>query len=189
MDFEIRLERINSIVHNFRDGNHEPYDLAEDEPSVICGNICIEDESIGSIRLYELCNDKNFFSLLDSVDEDCSIIARVICGKSGAVLKKYLSGESEYDPVYILDQIAIDREFRNRGIGSVIIKNLLKMINYQFGRGSTVFLCASDYESAEQYGFESSEYEEGKNRLIEFYKKLGFRIVKDNIMVYTEKDT
>ena len=64
----------------------------------------------------------------------------------------------------------------------------VKIINYQFGRGSTVFLCASDYESAEQYGFESSEYKEGTNRLIEFYKKLGFSIVKDNIMVYTEKD-
>ena len=91
--------------------------------------------------------------------------------------------------VYVLDQITIDKEFRNRGIGSVIIKNLLQMINYQFGgRGSTVFLCASDYEAAAQYGFESSEYEKGKNRLIEFYKKLGFCIVKDNIMVYTEKD-
>lgn len=139
MDFEIRLERTNSIVHNFRDGNHEPYDSAEDEPSVICGNICIEDESIGSFRLYELYNDKRFFSLLDSVGEDCSMIASVICGKSGAVLKKYLSDESEYDLVYVLDQITIDKEFRNRGIGSFIIKNLLKMINYQFGRGSTVF--------------------------------------------------
>ncbi len=188
MDFEIKLERINSIIHSFYDGYYEPYDSVEDEPSVICGNICIEDESIGSIRLYELYNDKNFFSSLDSVSEDCSMIARAVCGKSGAVLKKYLSGESEYDLVYILDQITIDKKFRNCGIGSVIIKNLLKMINYQFGHGSTVFLCASDYESAEQYGFESSEYEEGKNRLIEFYKKLGFRIVKDNIMVYTEKD-
>ena len=188
MDFEIRLERLNSIVHNFCDGHYEPYDSAEDEPSVICSKICIEGENIGSIRLYELYNDKNFFSFLDSVSGDCSVIACVICGKSGAVLKKYLSDESEYDLVYVLDQITIDKKFRNCGIGSVIIKNLLKMINYQFGRGSTVFLCASDYETAKQYGFESSEYKEGTNRLIEFYKKLGFRIVKDNIMVYTEKD-
>ena len=62
------------------------------------------------------------------------------------------------------------------------------MIRYQFCEGSTIFLCASDYEMAEQYGFESDEYEKGKNRLIQFYAKLGFRVVKDNVMVYNETD-
>ena len=39
-------------------------------------------------------------------------------------------------------------------------------------------------EVAKQYGFKSAEFEEAKNRLIKFYFKLGFRVIKDNIMVY-----
>ena len=101
-------------------------------------------------------------------------------------MEKYLSGESEHDCIYILDKITINKEYRNQGIGSAIIKNLLKMIRYQFGEGSTIFLCASDYETAEQYGFESDEYEKGKNRLIQFYTRLGFHVVQDNVMVYNE---
>ena len=57
-------------------------------------------------------------------------------------------------------------------------------LSYQFEEASTLFLCASDFEVAKQYGFKSAEFEEAKNRLIKFYSKLGFRVIKDNIMVY-----
>jgi len=58
------------------------------------------------------------------------------------------------------------------------------MISYQFEEASTLFLCASDFEVAKEYGFDSQEYEESKNRLIKFYSNLGFCVIKDNIMVY-----
>lgn len=64
---------------------------------------------------------------------------------------------------------------------------LRNIIIYQFDSGSTIFLCASDFESAEKYGFASEEYENGKAQLICFYKKMGFRVVKDNIMVCYKK--
>ena len=60
------------------------------------------------------------------------------------------------------------------------------MMNYQFSSGKAIFLCASDYESADKYGFDSEEYREGTKKLVEFYKKLGFKVVKNNVMVYCE---
>lgn len=183
MDFEVILERSNSVIHHFYDGEYSPYDDLEEEPSQICGEILIDGKSIGSIQLYELMNDETFRDQCDAVHGDLEAVASAVCGKSGAVLKKYLSEESEYDYIYILDEIRIDEEYRNCGIGSIVIKNLFKMLNYQFDSGSTIFLCASDFESAAKYGFESEEYKNGKKRLIQFYKRMGFRVVKDNIMV------
>ena len=140
MNFTVILERKELVTYEFEDDQFEASDADEWEPSLLCGEILVDDKEIGQITIYELYNDK----------------------------------------------ITIDKEYRNQGIGSAIIKNLLKMINYQFGEGSTIFLFASAYETAEQYGFESDEYKKETNCLIQFYKKLGFRIVKDNVMVYNE---
>lgn len=187
MDFTVTLNRVNSLEYLFEDGEFEPFDTNEGEPSSIWGSILVGNEEIGRVLLYELYNDKNFLCCCDNLSSDCATIASVICGKSGAVLKKYLSGESEYNYIYILDKITIDSKYRNLGIGSTVVKNLLEMIQYQFDEGSTIFLCASDYEAAHQYGFQSDEYRKGNLRLIQFYTKLGYRVVKDNIMVYNSQ--
>ncbi len=49
MDFEVILERNNSVIHHFYDGEYSPYDDLEEEPSQICGEILIDNKSIGSI--------------------------------------------------------------------------------------------------------------------------------------------
>lgn len=188
MDYEVILERNHLVCYHFTDGNYYPTDSSEEEPVAILGKILIGDKRIGSICLYELYNEGDVFDQCDSVSADCANIAEAICGKSGRILSRYLSGESQYEPVYILDQIEISKEYRNQGIGSTIIKNLLNMLNYQYGYGRTLFLCASDYESSARYGFDSDEYKNGKKRLIRFYKRIGFRVVKDNIMVLNKKD-
>ena len=87
----------------------------------------------------------------------------------------------------ILDQITIEKEYRGKGIGSGVVKHLLYMLNYQFGSGCVIFLYASDYEAAKEYGFDSDEYRAGCNRLISFYKRLGFRLIKNNVLVYREE--
>ena len=189
MNFEVTLEHNNSVCHQFTDGNYSPTDSSDEEPVAINGEILIDDKKIGSIRLYELYNEGDVLDQCYSLSADCEAIATAICGKSGRILSRYLSGESQYEPVYILDQIEINKEYRNQGIGSTIIKNLLNMLNYQYGSGRTLFLCASDYESSARYGFESDEYKNGEKRLIRFYKRIGFRIVKDNIMVLKRKDS
>lgn len=184
MNFTVTLERTNPITYDFDGDRFDVFDDSEDEPVAIVGEILIDGNKIGEITLYEFNNDQEFFELCDARSGDCSVIAKAICGKSGAVLKKYLTKDSEYEAIYILDNITIDKEYRGQGIGAAIVKNLLKMITYQFGEASNLFLCASDFEAAKEHGFESPEYEEGRNRLIKFYSKLGFRVIKDNIMVY-----
>ena len=184
MNFTVVLHRSNPLIYSFDENQFNVIDDSEEEPISIYGEVFIDGNKIGELTLYELNNDKDFFDLCDAVSEDCSIVAKTICGKSGAVLKKYLSKDSEYEAIYILDNIKIDKKYRGQGIGSAIIKNLLKMISYQFEEASTLFLCASDFEVAEEYGFDSHEYEERKNRMIKFYSKLGFHIIRDNIMVY-----
>lgn len=186
MVYEVQFEKQDMILFNFEEGKCHPVDFSNDEPNVINGRITLDDKKIGFIRLYELDNDNSFFGKCDNASGDCEVIANSICGKRGAVFKKYLPLNSEYESILILDQIEIDKEYRNLGIGSEIVKNLLYMINYQFGYGCTIFLCASDYESAKKYGFDSEEYISGRNRLISFYKKAGFRIIKDNVMVCTK---
>ena len=77
----------------------------------------------------------------------------------------------------------VEESYRGKGIGSSVVKKLIYMMNYQFGSGKTLFLCASDFETAHDYGFDSREYKEGTKRLVEFYKKLGFKVVKNNVLV------
>lgn len=42
---------------------------------------------------------------------------------------------------------------------------------------------SSDFESAHLYGFDSENYKAGTNRLIKFYSNLGFKTIKNNVMV------
>ena len=71
-----------------------------------------------------------------------------------------------------------------KGIGTDVMKNLPKMLQYQFDVGYTIFLCARDYISAQKHGFDSLQYKAGTDRLINFYKKVGFRVIKGNIMFW-----
>ena len=151
MDFSVTLNRVNSLEYLFEDDEFKPFDTSDGEPSSIWGSILVDDKEIGRVLLYEIYNDNDFFYCCDRMSGDCAAIASAICGKSGAVLKKHLCGESENDCIYILDEITINSEYRNSGIGSAVAKNLLKMIRYQFNEGSTIFLCASDYEAAHQH--------------------------------------
>lgn len=186
MDFTVKFETCNDIFFSFEDGEYCPIEMCEEEPKCITGCISVNDKQIGYLNLYELYNDCNFYEMCDSVSGDCEAIAGAVCGKNGNVMKKYLPKESEFETIFVLDHISIDEEYRGKGIGSDVIKNLLHMLRYQFEAGSSIFLCASDYDAAKKYGFDSDEYKIGCARLINFYKRLGFTVVKDNVMVYYE---
>lgn len=187
MNYSVQLERCSNVIFSFDDEECTPIDMYNEEPNSIDGRISLNNEYIGFFRVYELYNDCGFFDRCDAVSEDCKIIASTICGKSGKVLKKYLPDAAEYDAILILDQIEINEKYRGMGIGSNVVKNLLYMIKYQLDSGCAIFLCASDYEAAKKYGFDSDEYRDGCKRLIKFYKKQGFKTIKDNIMVYRKE--
>lgn len=184
MDFTVELNKCNDICFDFRDNECSPIDLVSDEPYKYLGTITDENgHIIGDFTLYELDNDCDFYYKCDAVSGDSEAIASTICGTKGNVLKKYIPNLSCIDTILILDNITIKEEYRGKGIGSNVVKKLLCMTNYQFDIGKALFLCASDFESAKKYGFDSIEYKNGTDRLINFYKKQGFKVVKDNILV------
>ena len=187
MDFYVELNRSNDVHFNFYETECSPVDLVDGEPCKIFGTIKDEDgHAIGDFLLYELDNDCNFYDKCDAVSGDVEVIAATICGKRGNVLKKYIPDATYFYTILILDRITIKKEYHGKGIGSSVVKSLAYMMKYQFGSGKAIFLCASDYESADKYGFDSEEYKEGTKKLVEFYKKFGFKVVKNNVMVYCE---
>ena len=187
VDFTVELDRSNDVCFDFHDNQCSPINLLDGEPYRIIGKIKdINENQIGYFELYELDNDSSFWDKCDMVSGDCEVIASTICGKRGNILKKYIPDMREWNTILILDKIEINKSFRGNRIGSSVIRKLLYMMNYQFDSGKAIFLCASDYESADKYGFDSNEYKEGTKKLVEFYKKLGFKVIKNNVMVYCE---
>ena len=192
MDFSVVLEQYNTIEHCFTDGKMTSTESNEDEPILINGSIYVEDANsnnkrIGWLTLYQLYNDDDLFLKCDNVSGDCSAVASVI-NRSKATLKKLLSDDFDYATIYILDHIEIDKEYRSLGIGSAIIQNLLKMIQFQFGDEAVLFLCVGAYEAADKFGYDSKEHKTANKRLIRFYERAGFRLIKENVMVYCPKN-
>lgn len=184
MEFEITFTTNDQITYMFDGGKYSAFEISDEEPISVFGEITINDTKVGKIHGYELHNGEDFYDLCNSVSGDCELIATYICNKSGAVSKRYLTDAACYEKIFILDNITINKKYRNKGIGSAIIQNLPQMLRYKFDYGSNIFLCASDFESARQFGFDSQEFKNGCHRLVEFYKKFGYRVIKDNIMVY-----
>ncbi len=189
MYYSVKFERESTCYFTFEDSKCIPTDSYEYEPAKIFGTITNFDEkTIGTLDIYEFENDFDFFNKCDALSDDCFTIAENICSKQGNILKKYLPKNLEYNTIFILDKISIDSEYRGKGIGTNVIKHLLQMLNYQLGYGCAIFLCASEYESAEKYGFDSKEYSDGCKRLKNFYENAGYSKIKNNIYVYKGND-
>ena len=150
MEFSVELNKCNDVCFDFYDNKCSPFDLLGGEPYHISGKI--KDDSgkqIGNFFLYDFDNDSSFWDKCDMISGDCEVIASSICGKRGNVLKKYIPNISALDTILILDRIEINKNFRGKGIGSSVIRKILYMMNYQFDSGKAIFLCASDYVSAD----------------------------------------
>ena len=115
MEFSVKLDRSNDICFDFYDNECSPIDSLDGGAYSITGEI--EDDcgnQIGNFFLYELDNDNSFWYKCDAVSGDCEVIASVVCGKRGAVLKKYLPNISDFDTILILDKIEIYKFPRQR---------------------------------------------------------------------------
>lgn len=62
------------------------------------------------------------------------------------------------------------------------MRHLRQMLYSQFGYDAAIFLCASAFEEARQYGFGSAEYAERCEKLISFYRSAGFEVVQGSVM-------
>lgn len=185
MDFDIQFDIDKKITFSFCENKFEIFDCEEKEDlTTIYGQICVNDNQVGKIIGYIVQDNQNFFDRCDAVSGDLCAIANAVCNKDGSVSKKYLSNNcKDFEPIFILDKIEVDNKYRNKGIASNILKNLSKMLKYQFDFGSTIFLCASDYEN-----LKNSNYEKGSKNLVKFYKKLGFKYIKNNVLYLINED-
>ena len=178
INFNVEFHVPSKVTHVFTDGEYDKIDKFEDYPKPISGSITDdEDNNIGSIFAYLLPNTCDFFEKCDAESGDCYTIASVICGNDGSV-----EMFDEFTNVFILDKIEISEKYRNSGIGTAIMKTLPKMLKYEFEFVEAIFLYASDFNKAKVSGFDSHDYKEGSEKLIEFYKRCGYKIVKDNVM-------
>ncbi len=188
MGFEVTFSQGPDVIFCFKDGKCVPFDTEEQDSCLVEGTISVDDKTIGQLTLYKLYPDCNLLDICDSISGDCESVASVICGKRGTVLKKHLPSQVWYPAIYILDRICIEDQYRGKGIGSAVIKNLLTMLKYKFGDDGVIFLCAGDFEAALSYGFESQEYKTGCDRLVAFYERLGFKVLKGKVMMYHESN-
>lgn len=187
MEFIVKFRLNDKIFFGFGENGFNVYDEQEDEPELIAGEIMTDEgEEIGSLRGYKLYNDEDFFYKCDNVSGDCQELAENICAPDGTVSDKYISAKNDFEEIFILDSIKIKEEYRNKGVASAVIKKLPKMLRYQFDCGSVIFLYASDYEAKNKFGIDSEQYKNGTERLIKFYESLGYKRIKDNVMLHKE---
>ena len=186
MEFNLEFHLQNEISFSFDNNECDMVDLLDGEPLLVYATISLGDETkIGALSGYLLYNDMDFFYKCDAVSGDCETIAGAICKKDGSVKAKYISKCNGYDKIFILDNIEIEESQRKRGVATAVIENLPRILQKQFDdAGSTIFLCASDYIAAKQYGFDSPQYEECSRKLMDFYKRFGYEMISENVMVW-----
>ena len=190
MGFYFKFNVDYGKMHSFDDSTYDYYNQIDDELISLYGEIIDDDgKNVGSIKGYYAHNDGSFLSRSDNLSGDCCFVAETICDiKTGAVRSKYFSERNFSERIFVLDQIVIDKEHRGKGIASTIIKNLPEVLNNQFDEdepGFTIFLCASAMGKT-NLGFDSEEYKKEAAHLVQFYKKHGYKLIKDNVMFYKD---
>lgn len=186
MEFYMEFVPMTDICYSFQGEDYHAIELHEGEPQPVYAKILDDgDMAIGEVTGFLLYNETDFFARCDCVSGDCCVIAEAVCKKNGAVYAKYVSKEYSYEQIFILDKIHVDELYRNKGIATAVIKNLPSILTYEFSyAGNTIFLYASDYIAAAEYGFDSEEYRLGTERLKRFYQKLGYKTVKGHVMYW-----
>ena len=176
MNYTVKFDVPSEMEHTFNEGKYEVRDLYESIPLPVIAYI--EDEKcqqIGEIKGYFLYNTPDFLYKCDNESGDIAVIAEGICDENEMV-----DMLEEDAGVFILDNLLIFESHSGLGIGSSIMKNLPHMVNNQFNLVNAIFLCASDFTN--DSGFDSQEYKEGTDRLIKFYEKCGYEVIKDSVM-------
>ena len=145
----------------------------------IVGEIFVDGEQIGRMTMYELDADINLFDMEYQIPGDSMIIAEHICNNNGTIKNEYVE-----DKFVILDNLFIDPEYRNKGYGSLVVKDLLVCLNDAYEhRIDSVILYASmyDFDDCEEMNLET--FNKQSERLIKFYTKAGFSNIGDGIML------
>ena len=174
----VRLERHECEAYGLYDYRVVPFGGT---PYVtIIGTICIDDEEIGRMTMYELDANANLYDMAYQIPGDFLVISEQICENNGN-LKKELNINDKF---VILDNLNIDPEYRGKGYGSLVAKHLLVYLNDAYHHQiDAVVLYASMYEIEDCEEMDLPTFNNHSDKLVKFYEKAGFSEIQCNVMI------
>lgn len=116
-----------------------------------------------------LINDYNMHILMDDLSTDLSTVSNDILQSDE---KHNIAIALQRNDLYYISSIRVEEKYRNQGIGRYILRQLKKLIKWHtHDRNPIVVLIPSPVE----FGEDTKEYSEMKNRLQKWYTRNGFR--------------
>ena len=148
--------------------------------ATITGEILLGDEQIGRVTMYELNADVNLCDMSLQIPGDVLVIAEQICDINGNIMSKY----GIKNKFVILDNLFIEPEYRNKGYGSIVAKNILTYINDAFDNNiDAVVLYASMYEVEDCEEMDLQTFNNSSQKLVCFYERSDFTEIRDGVMI------
>lgn len=148
--------------------------------ATITGEIYLNDEIIGRMTLYELAADINLYEMMYQIPGDIGVITDQICDTNGNISSKL----GINDKFVILDNLFIEPEYRNKGYGSIVAKNILTYINDAYDNNiDAVVLYASMYEIEDCEEMDLATFNSQCDALRVFYEKAGYTHMNFNVMM------
>lgn len=153
-------------------------DFFEDQKTLqITGRHSISYERILVCNGYLLDND-NVFDQADSISGDLCRVAEAICGRNGEILSEYQDEPAE--KALFLDKLWVNPGFRNRGVATLFLKSLPKLVSETLPPVCGVYGVVVPWELK----LGTPEHEAEKERLLKFYLGLGFQRVGQTDVIW-----
>lgn len=167
-----------SVEQNFDINKDGLLDFFEDQKTLqITGRHSISYERILVCNGYLLDND-NVFDQADSISGDLCCVAEAICGRNREILSEYQDEPAE--KALFLDKLWVNPGFRNRGVATLFLKSLPKLVSETLPPVCGVYGVVVPWELK----LGTPEHEAEKERLLKFYLGLGFQRVGQTDVIW-----
>lgn len=171
----VKFERTLTNAYGLVDNYVMPYNAPT--YTTITGKILKDDIEIGNLTMYELDGSVNLGDMSLQIPGDVAVIADAICNNDGTL--KY-----KVDKVALLDQIYIEPEYRGNGYGTIVVKDLITMLNDACNNEiDMIVLYASIFDIDEYISAPIGKFEKDVARLVSFYERAGFTQMENNVML------
>lgn len=152
------------------------------------------DSKIGYISGIILPDDEDFFDAADSHSADAACIAEAVIDEYDReqVKERYKLHDNIFGSHMIIETINIDKKYRGQGLGERLIIPAIKFFVDEYFAFEddllSVLLYAAPYELREKgLTEEDDEFRAAQKKLINFYRRIGFKTVKQSPIMYLSK--
>lgn len=151
--------------------------IPDDEKEVFIGRL--EGNFFETVEELE---DTDFINICDSISTDLTSMAAEITDKNGDIKDEIC----DYDEnIMYIDRIYIEEKYRGLGIASYVIENLNGILRYTSRIDPHVLVLLPAPQEKDESGSlsevkDENEREKQLNKLLKFYKKLGFKNIKNS---------